>query len=203
MCSDTELTTRARLYSGRALAHEGLANWQAALEDYNQALALASAGGESADPYVINSRGNCHNSLGHWAEARSDYLISAELFQRAKGFRGRGGSTTPRLDGAVFAASNAALMLAQLGDEKAATAEVARVARRAPGSADMRAALAALYWGQGREQDAESQWEFACDRISVGCSKYQDADWLRRIRRWPPLMVDRMQDFLALRSAKE
>ena len=50
--------------------------------------------------------------------------------------------------GAVFAASNAALALAQLGDEGGATAEMQRVARRAPGSADMRAALAALYWSQ-------------------------------------------------------
>jgi hypothetical protein len=50
--------------------------------------------------------------------------------------------------GAVFAASNAAIMLAQLGDERGAVAEMQRIARRAPGSADMRAALAALYWSQ-------------------------------------------------------
>ncbi len=54
------------------------------------------------------------------------------------------------LAGAVFAASNAAIMLAQLGDERGAVAEMQRVARRAPGSADMRAALAALYWSQAR-----------------------------------------------------
>ena len=52
--------------------------------------------------------------------------------------------------GAVFAASNAAIMLAQLGDERGAVAEMQRIARRAPGSADMRAALAALYWSQAR-----------------------------------------------------
>ncbi len=60
--------------------------------------------------------------------------------------RGRGGSNTARLDGAIFSASNAALMLAQLGDEEAALGEMKRIARRAPGSVDMRAALAALYW---------------------------------------------------------
>lgn len=54
------------------------------------------------------------------------------------------------LPGAVFAASNAALALAQLGDEGQATVEMSRIARRAPGSADMRAALAALYWSQAR-----------------------------------------------------
>jgi hypothetical protein len=33
------------------------------------------------------------------AEAREDYLTSSQLFQQAKGFKGRGGSTTARLDG--------------------------------------------------------------------------------------------------------
>ena len=78
---------------------------------------------------------------------------AAELFQRSKGFRGRNGNTTMRLDGAcfllrlsalslscvqtvdlyfagaVFASSNAALMLAQLGDEEAAVKEMQRIAR--------------------------------------------------------------------------
>ena len=30
----------------------------------------------------------------------------------------------------------------------------------------MRAALAALYWSQGRESEAETEWEFACNKIS-------------------------------------
>lgn len=34
-----------------------------------------------------------------FAEAREDYLSSAAGFQAAKGFRGRRGSTTMRLDG--------------------------------------------------------------------------------------------------------
>ena len=50
--------------------------------------------------------------------------------------------------GAVVAASNAALALVQLGDEQAAIKEMQKASRRAPGSADLRAALAALYWSQ-------------------------------------------------------
>ena len=53
-----------------------------------------------------------------------------------------------RLAGAVVAASNAALALVQLGDEPAAILEMRKALRRAPGSADLRAALAALYWSQ-------------------------------------------------------
>ena len=37
---------------------------------------------------------------------------------------------------------------------------------------------------QGKEAAAESEWNFACDRISVGCSRYTDPDWLTRIRSW-------------------
>ncbi|GFH05681.1 TPR-repeat protein [Haematococcus lacustris] len=61
-----ELAAQARLLAGRALALEGLADWDAALRDYEQALQLAQQAGESPDPYVINSRGNCYNSLGRW-----------------------------------------------------------------------------------------------------------------------------------------
>ena len=46
-----------------------------------------------------------------------------------------------------------------------------RIARRAPGSADMRAALAALYYdrsGPGDRERAEGMWNFACENIVVG-----------------------------------
>lgn len=71
-----------------------------------------------------------------------------------------------RLDGAIYAASNAALMLAQTGQEEAAIKEMQKIARRAPGSADMRVALASLYWSKGEEAAAESEWEFACNKIT-------------------------------------
>ncbi len=41
----SELTTRARLLSGQALAREGLSDWRGALSDYDQALELADQGG--------------------------------------------------------------------------------------------------------------------------------------------------------------
>ncbi|CAK0785284.1 hypothetical protein CVIRNUC_008490, partial [Coccomyxa viridis] len=197
------LVERARLLAGRALAHEGLSDWQAALDDYDLALSLAARGGQYPDPYVLNSKGNVLASLGRWKEARQDYLRSAAGFQKAAGFKDRDGSSASRLDGAIVASSNAALALVQLGDEPAAIKEMQKASRRAPGSVDLRAALAGLYWAQGKEAAAESEWNFACDRISVGCSRYTDKDWLARIRRWPPRMVERMEAFLALASSKQ
>ncbi len=46
------LTARARMLSGRALAYEGLAEWRKALSDYDEAMVLAAAGGESPGELV-------------------------------------------------------------------------------------------------------------------------------------------------------
>lgn len=124
------------------------------------------------------------------------------MFQASRGFRGRGGSTTQRVDGAIFAQSNAALARAQLGDLAGALKELEYVARRGPGSVDARAALAALYYHEGRQSAAEGEWEFACDNITVGCSKYRSREWLAEVRRWPPVMVELFGEFLALRRGE-
>lgn len=135
-----------------------------------------------------------------WQLAREDYRASTSVFQRSR-----------NLPGAIFASSNAALVSAQLGDDAEALKELKAVARRAPGSIDMRAAIAAIYWAGGRQEKAEEYWNWACSKINSGqlvpggpvldsCDRYRDGDWLRRIRRWPPVMVDRMEDFLALRT---
>lgn len=73
--------------------------------------------------------------------------------------RRKGVSTTQRLDGAIYASANAALMRAQLGDDAGALRDAEGIARRAPNSADMRAAVAALLWGMGRTEEAEDAWQ--------------------------------------------
>eukprot|EP00250_Pteridium_aquilinum_P015651 c22681_g3_i2 orf=49-879(+) len=129
--------TNFKAYSGRALAYEGLAEWENAVQDYTKALDQAQLLTGVLEPYIINSRGNAFASLGQYQEALQDYLLSVQGFQNAK-----------ELDGAIYAASNAALMRIQLGDEVKGMKELMGVARRAPASIDMRAALAALYWSQ-------------------------------------------------------
>lgn len=75
-----------------------------------------------------------------------------------------------------------------------------KVSRRAPGSSDTRAALAALYWRAGKYEQAEAAWQFACENITAGCKKYEDREWLQTVRRWPPVMVSYLQDFLRLKQ---
>jgi hypothetical protein len=188
--SDRTHTVRARVGSKRVwVTHHQLtrAPWMCA-----GACALSPA--LSA---VLNSRGNVLASLTRWSEAREAYSGAAAIFQASAGYR-RGASTTSRLDGAIYAAANAALMRAQAGDDDGAATELASVARRAPNSADARAALAALRWAQGRPGDAEEAWSGAC-ATAQGCGRYKDADYVARIRRWPPRMVAHLDAFLQLR----
>jgi len=57
-------------------------------------------------------------------------------------------------------------MLAQMGQEDRALQAMEKVSRRAPGSLDMRAAMAALHWKNGDEAKAEEEWGFACEFIN-------------------------------------
>lgn len=186
----------ARLSAGRGLAYEGIYEWTPALADYERALLEARQAGFKPDPYVVNSRANVWGSLGRWEEARKGYLEAADLFQGSRGYR-NGASTTSRLDGAIYASSNAALALAELGNTEGALREARAVARRAPNSADMRAAVAAFSWALGAATEAEDAWNSACEREG-GCERYRDKDFLLRIRRWPPRAVALLDDFLRL-----
>jgi len=197
---DGDALGRARVLASRALSYEGLDMFEEAASEYEASLALATSVGADEDPYIVNSLGNCYNSLGRWKKARECYLKSGNLFQTANSSMGKGGSLQKRLDGSIFAFSNAALMDAQLGEDDGAVIKRLRdLSRRAPGSSDMRIALAVMYWTTGQDDKAETEFEFACNSIAVGCAKYEDLDWLIKVRRWPPVMVQRMEDFLALR----
>jgi hypothetical protein len=187
------------LLSNRALAHEGLSDWNGALEDYTECITLSREIG-GVPPYVLNSRGNALSSLGRYDEALVDYDEAAKTFQ-----------VMHNLSGAIYARSNAALTLAELGREDDAIREMEAVARRAAGSIDMRAALAAMHWSRGEQDAAERDWNWACEKINSGvlteggpaldgCALYRDSDWLGRIRRWPPSMVTKMDDFIRLRK---
>ena len=187
------------LFSNRALAREGLLDWSGAVRDYTECINLSREIG-GVPPYVLNSRGNAFSSLGRYDEALGDYEEAAKTFQVMK-----------NLSGAIYARSNAALTLAELRRDEEAMREMEAVARRAAGSIDMRAALAAMHWSRGEEDEAERDWNWACEKINSGvlteggpaldgCALYRDSDWLGRIRRWPPSMVSKMDDFIRLRK---
>ena len=117
--------------------------------------------------------------LGDFRGARDAYLDAAANFQASKGIN-TSANNQRRADGYAFAASNAALALAQLGNLPAAREELRKVSRRAAGNADARGGRSPRCIGlRGGARDAEREWEFACDRISVGCAKYRDEGMAR------------------------
>ena len=194
------LVTKARLLAGRALAYELNRKWSSAIAEYDDAVATAARGGAPADPLILNQKANALAASGDWAAARLAYLESAQGFRDAgkSGSAPREKNARFRADGVAFASSNAALALAELGDLRGAEVELRAVSRRAPGLVDARAALAALYWASGRPEDAEREWEFACDNVDVGCAKYRDPRWVAETRRWPPAMAEMLRRFLGI-----
>lgn len=82
--------------AGRGLAFEGLSAWPEALNDYDRALALAEAAGLLPDPYILNSRGNCHASLGKGHAAVRGLAGVRRLLGAAAGPARGPGSPAPR-----------------------------------------------------------------------------------------------------------
>jgi tetratricopeptide (TPR) repeat protein len=161
-------------YLNRGTALEGLGEWEAAIADYNHLLEL-----DPNDAMAYNNRGNAKAGLGKWAEAIADYQHSAEL---APNF--------------AFARANYALALYQSGDKETATRTMRNLVRKYPQFPDMRAALTAALWEQGKRGEAESNWVAV-----VGLdSRYKHLEWVKEVRRWPPVMVAALEKFLTLQN---
>ncbi len=157
-------------YLNRGIAWEALGMWQKAIADYERVLEL-----DDAEAY--NNRGNAKSGLGDWQGAIADLQKAFEL--------------DPDY---AFARTNYALALYQAGKQKEATRTMRNLVRKYPQFADMRAALTAVLWAEGKVGEAESNWVAV-----VGLDgRYQDLDWVRNVRRWPPLMVDALEKFLNL-----
>jgi tetratricopeptide (TPR) repeat protein len=157
-------------YLNRGAALEGKKEYEAAIADYNKVLEL-----KPDDAMAYNNRGNAKGGMGNWEEALVDYQKAANL---APNF--------------AFARANAALVLYQVGKKEEALREVRNLVRKYPMFPDMRAALTALLWQTGSQGEAESNWVAA-----VGTdNRYQDLNWVKNIRRWPPQMVAALDKFL-------
>ncbi|HEY9692078.1 MAG TPA: tetratricopeptide repeat protein [Oculatellaceae cyanobacterium] len=159
-------------YLNRGTAYEGLGRWEEAIADYNQVLEL-----DAKDAMAYNNRGNAKAGLEKWETAIADYQKSAEL---APNF--------------AFARANYAIALYQIGQTTEAIRTMRNIIRKYPQFPDVRAALTAALWEQGKQGEAESHWVAA-----VGLdSRYKNLDWVKNVRRWPPVMVAALEKFLKL-----
>lgn len=148
-------------YVQRGLCYEGLGDWVNAVADYSKAISLWGGGrGAGINPYVLTFRANALVKLLRYSEAVDDYRAAENLFlQRREEER------------AIDAGANLALALYGMGETGAAVLGMRQIVRRRPGYADMHVALAAHAWTTGNVASAEEEWEFACDRINVGCGR--------------------------------
>ena len=160
----------------RGTAEEALQRWDAAAADYNWILERHLEAGEPRASALYNL-GNVQGSRGDWAAARASFAAAAEA-----------------RPGFAMARSSAALSSFELGDLPAAERELRNLIRRYPLFADARAALTALLWRQGSRGEAESHWAAA----SGLDPRYRQPEWLLSVRRWPPVPIEALQQFLAL-----
>ncbi len=163
----------------RGTAEEALGDWAAAEADYRWILERAPSDTGEPRASALYNLGNVQGSLGDWEEAR-------RCFEAASLAR----------PGFAMARSSAALAAFQLGDKAGAERELRNLIRRYPLFADARAALTALLWQKGASGEAESNWAAA----SGLDPRYRQQEWLRSTRRWPPVPVEALGQFLALGS---
>lgn len=160
-------------YLNRGTALEGLGQWDKAIADYQRVLEL-----DPNDAMAYNNLGNAKAGQGRWEDAIVDYQKATEL---APNF--------------AFARANYALALYQIGQREEAIRTLRNIIRKYPQFPDVRAALTAVLWAEGRQGEAESNWV-----ATIGLDKrYQDLNWVKTVRRWPPVMVAALEKFLTLK----
>lgn len=160
----------------RGTAEEALQRWEAAAADYGWILERYPEVGEPRASALYNL-GNVLGSQADWSGARACFEEAAEA-----------------RPGFAMARSSAALSAFELGDLEVAERQLRSLIRRYPLFADARAGLTALLWRQGSRGEAESHWAAA----SGLDPRYRQEEWLLTVRRWPPVPIEALQQFLAL-----
>mmetsp|Transcript_8714 Transcript_8714/g.26199 ORF Transcript_8714/g.26199 Transcript_8714/m.26199 type:complete len:299 (-) Transcript_8714:195-1091(-) len=168
-------------YLGRGVAFEGLRKYEDALKDYETANEKSRSRYGQEDPVTYNNRGNAYGGLGQWDKAVQLYQKAADMNRNY-----------------VFARANEALARYQIGDTEKSLSMMRFLVRKYPGFADIHAALAAAYWADGSVAASESEWSSAM-KLDY---RYKDIDWIRLNRRWPPRLVNDIENFLKLTKQK-
>eukprot|EP00899_Mesostigma_viride_P024606 jgi/Mesvir1/532/Mv11393-RA.1 len=157
----------------RGVALEALGRFREAVEDYESVLAV-----QPDDPAAWNNLGNARAGLGDWTGAMAGYQRAVFL--------------APEFS---FAQANYALAAFQVGQSGEALRIFRQLLRRYPEFPDIRAALAVALFAEGKVGDAEDNW------LRVSDTRYRDRAWVKNTRRWPPRMVQALENFLDLKAS--
>ena len=126
------------------------------------------------DPTAISNLANAETGLERWEDALKDFTRAAQL---------KNDFLAPQI--------GRALVLYQLDRPQETFAFFQSLAVKYPTYADAQAALAVLYYEKGDIENARDCWETALEQDS----RYQDDEWVRDIRRWPPKLADSLKTF--------
>ncbi|ACA99886.1 TPR domain protein [Picosynechococcus sp. PCC 7002] len=159
-------------YFNRGAILEQQQRFSEAIADYDKAIEL-----DPQEAIAYHNRGNAYGSLGNWEQARQDYQKATEL--------------DPRF---AWAAESYALALYQVGENNQAIQRMKGLVRKYPMFADARVALTAMLWGNHQFGEAESNWVAAAGLDD----RYRDLEWLEDIRRFPPKVLEDLDNFLNL-----
>ncbi|MEM6520403.1 MAG: tetratricopeptide repeat protein [Cyanobacteria bacterium P01_C01_bin.70] len=162
----------ADAYLNRGAAYEMQRDWAAAIADYNRVLDI-----DPEEAGALNNRGNAEAGQGNWTAAIADYERAADLDRNF-----------------ALARVNYGLALFQTEQTERSLKVLRGIVRKYPNFPDARAALTAELWAQNQRGEAESQW-VAVEGLD---KRYQDIDWVRTVRRWPPKVADALEQFLLL-----
>ncbi len=164
-------------YLNRGAALESLGKWEEAIADYDRVLAI-----DPKDAAAYNNRGNAKAGLGKWEEAVADYQTAMKVNSRFS-----------------TAFGNNAIALYQIGSQTGnhdqAIKAMKNILRKYPNFTDVRAALTAALWADHKQGEAESNWVSVLNLDR----RYQDINWVKNIRRWPPALVEALEKFLTLK----
>ena len=133
---------RSAAFSNRGTLRLQYQEWQGAVDDLQASVDLD---GNNPDPLSLNNLGNAKGALNQWDSAMADFLEAS----RTEDMR-------------AIALANYALAAFQTERDDLAITTARKLLRRDPEFLDMRAALSAFLWSEGRFDDAEAEWTFLC-----------------------------------------
>jgi len=194
-------------FSNRGNVRLVLGDLEGSIDDQNKAISLNPS---EIDPYI--NRGIAEEALGLWSQAKKDYMLviskdsknfsalynlanvegSTLQWEKARDLFSKAALYNP---GFAMARSSMALADFQLGNIDESEKELKKLIRRYPTFADARAALTALNWSKGEFGKAESNW-IAVTELDP---RYSDEVWLKTIRRWPPIPIKNLMNFIELK----
>ena len=133
-------------WSNRGTKRLQAGRWRDARDDLERSVELASDP-NNPDALTLNNLGNAEGALGNWDAAMANYLEA---------------SKDPSREMESIALANLALAKFQVNDVDGSLRVARNILRKDPEFWDVRALATAVLWADGREEDAEAEWQQLC-----------------------------------------